>query len=62
MNREYQLIRAGHNLLKLFRFGVGMSVNARGNDLAGEAKESPPIAGITIFEKLRCACIRYRQQ
>ena len=31
VNREWLLICAGHNLLKLFRFGAGRPGNARGS-------------------------------
>ena len=35
VNREWRLICAGHNLLKRFRFGAGMSVNAKGQGATG---------------------------
>ena len=35
MNREWLLICAGHNLLKLFRYGAKMSGRVRGNGATG---------------------------
>ena len=35
VNREWLLICAGHNLLKLFRFGAGISGNVRGKGATG---------------------------
>ena len=35
VNREWLLICAGHNLLKLFRFGAGMSGKVRGKGATG---------------------------
>ena len=39
VNREWLLICAGHNLLKLFRFGAGMSGKVRGKGATGNNRE-----------------------
>ena len=44
------LICAGHNLLKLFRFGAGMSGNVRGKGATGNNKESCQAMGSGVFE------------
>ena len=43
VNREWLLICAGHNLLKLFRFGAGLSGNGRGTGRT-HTQKSPPLA------------------
>ena len=40
VNREWLLICAGHNLLKLFRFGAGMSGRVGGKDATGNNRET----------------------
>ena len=40
LNREWLLICAGHNLLKLFRFGARMYGKVRGKGAAGNNRES----------------------
>ena len=50
VNREWLLICAGHNLLKLFRFGAGMSGNVRGKGATGNNKESCQAMGSGVFE------------
>ena len=52
VNREWLLICAGHNLLKLFRFGGGMPGKVRGKGAAGNGKESCRAMGSGIFERL----------
>ena len=51
VNREWLLICAGHNLLKLFRFGAGMSGNVRGKGANGNNKESCQAMGSGVFER-----------
>ena len=51
VNREWLLICAGHNLLKLFRFGAGMSGNVRGKGATGNNKESCQAMGSGVFER-----------
>ena len=51
VNREWLLICAGHNLLKLFRFGAGMSGNVRGKGATGNNKESCQAIGSGVFER-----------
>ena len=50
VNREWLLICAGHNLLKLFRFGAGISGNVRGKGATGNNKESCQAMGSGVFE------------
>ena len=50
VNREWLLICAGHNLLKLFRFGAGMSGKVRGKGATGNNQESCRVMGRGIFE------------
>ena len=54
VDREWQLICTGHNLLKLFRFGDSLPVMSRGNSPAvnRDVKESPWTGGSTIFKTL----------
>ena len=52
VDREWLLICAGHNLLKLFRFGAGMPAKARGNGPAGRVKEPSWTASGEIFRRL----------
>ena len=51
VKREWLLICAGHNLLKLFRFGAGMSGNVRGKGATGNNKESCQAMGSGVFER-----------
>ena len=51
VNREWLLICAGHNLLKLFRFGAGMSGNVRGKGATENNKESCQAMGSGVFER-----------
>ena len=51
VNREWLLICAGHNLLKLFRFGGGMPGKVRGKGAAGNGKKSCRAMGSGIFER-----------
>ena len=50
VNREWLLIWAGHNLLKLVRFGAGMSGKVRGKGATGNNQESCRVMGRGIFE------------
>ncbi len=52
VDREWLLICAGHNLLKLFRFGAGPTTKARGNGPAGRVKEPPRTSSGEIFRRL----------
>ena len=52
VDREWRLICTGHNLLKLFRFGVEQPGKARGNGPAGTINRSPRTASTVIFERL----------
>ena len=52
VNREWLLICAGHNLLKLFRFGAGGSGRGRGNRSTRNNKESAGAATCGIFRLL----------
>ena len=57
VNREWLLICAGHNLLKLFRFGTGQSGRGRGNRSTRNNKESAEAATRGIFRLLpACPC------
>ena len=51
VNREWLLNRAGHNLLKLFRFGAGMSVKVRGKGATGNNRETWRAMDSGIFER-----------
>ena len=51
VNGEWSLICTGHNLLKLFRFGAGMSGNVRGKGATGNNKESCQAMGSGVFER-----------
>ena len=55
VNREWLLICAGHNLLKLFRFGGGMSVKAKGKGATGNHRDTCRAAGRGIL-KGQSAC------
>ena len=48
VNREWLLICAGHNLLKLFRFGVRMSGRVRGKGATGNNTETCRVVGSGI--------------
>ena len=52
VNREWQLICTGHNLLKLFRFGVSPPGKARGNGPTGNIKEISRTVSSSISERL----------
>ncbi len=52
VNREWQLICTGHNLLKLFRFGVSPPGKARGNGPTGNIKEIFRTVSSSISERL----------
>ena len=53
VNREWLLICAGHNLLKLFRYGARMSGRVRGNGATGDKKETCRAMGREIFKRHR---------
>ena len=55
VNREWRLICAGHNLLKLFRFGTGMSVKERSKGATGDNRAMCHAMGRGIF-KPQSAC------
>ena len=55
VNREWLLICAGHNLLKLFRFGTGMSGKVRGKGATGNNRERCRAMGSGIFKR-QSAC------
>ena len=57
VNREWLLICAGHNLLKLFRFGAGMSGKVRGRGATGNDKESCRAMGRGIFKRTIRMCL-----
>ena len=50
VNREWLLIYAGDNLLKLFRFGAGMSGKVKGKGATGNDKEFAGSATCGIFQ------------
>ena len=52
VSREWLLICASHNLLKLFRFGAGLSGRGRGNRSTRNNKESAGAATRGIFQLL----------
>ena len=47
VNREWLIICAGHNLLKLFRYGAGMFVKARGKGATGNDRAGPWAVGFS---------------
>ena len=51
VNREWLLICASHNLLKLFRFGAGLSGKVRGKGATGNNQESCLAMGSGIFKR-----------
>ena len=51
VNREWLLICAGHNLLKLFRFGAGMSGKVRGKGATGNNRETCRAMSSGIFKR-----------
>ena len=51
VNREWLLICAGHNLLKLFRYGAGMSGKVRGKGATGNNQESCRAMASGIFKR-----------
>ena len=55
VNREWLLICAGHNLLKLFRFGAGMSGRVRGKGPTGNNRETCRAMASGIFKR-QSAC------
>ena len=55
VNREWLLICAGHNLLKLFRFGAGMSGRVRGKGATGNNRETRRTMASGIFKR-QSAC------
>ena len=55
VNREWLLICAGHNLLKLFRFGAGMSGRVRGKGATGNNRETCRAMASGIFKR-QSAC------
>ena len=55
VNREWLLICAGHNLLKLFRFGAGMSGKVRGKGATGNNKDMCRAMGSGILKR-QSAC------
>ena len=55
VNREWLLICAGHNLLKLFRFGAGMSGRVGGKDATGNNRETCRTMASGIFKR-QSAC------
>ena len=55
VNREWLLICAGHNLLKLFRFGAGMSGKVRGKGATGNNRATCQAMGSGIFKR-QSAC------
>ncbi len=55
VNREWLLICAGHNLLKLFRFGAGMSGKVRGKGATGNNRATCQALGSGIIKR-QSAC------
>ena len=51
VNREWLIICAGHNLLKLFWYGAGMFVKARGKGATGNDRETRRSMGSGIFKR-----------
>ena len=51
VNREWRLICAGHNLLKLFRFGAGMSGKEKGKGATGNNRATCQAMGSGIFKR-----------
>ena len=57
VNREWLLICTGHNLLKLFRFGEGISGKVRGKGATGNNGETCRTMASGIFKRQSaCAC------
>ena len=52
VNGEWSLICTGHNLLKLFRFGVWLPGKMLGNGPTGTIDECPGSMSSSIFERL----------
>ncbi len=52
VNREWLLICAGHNLLKLFRFGGRLPDKVLGSGPTRNINESPGAASASILERL----------
>ena len=52
VNREWLLICAGHNLLKLFRFGGRLAGKVLGSSPTRNINESPGTVSASIFERL----------
>ena len=50
VNREWLLICAGHNLLKLFRYGAGISGKVRGKGATGNNRATCRTMGSGIFK------------
>ena len=55
VNRVWLLICAGHNLLKLFRFGAGMSGTVQGKGATGNNRETCRTMGSGIIKR-QSAC------
>ena len=55
VNREWLLICAGHNLLKLFRYGAGMSGRVGGKGATGNNRETCRTMASGIFKR-QSAC------
>ncbi len=56
VNREWLLICAGHNLLKLFRFGAGMSGKVKGKGATGNNRATCRNMGSGILKR-QSACV-----
>ena len=52
VNGEWSLICTGHNLLKLFRFGVNLHREARGDGPAQRIRSFAEVASTALFAKL----------
>ena len=52
VNREWLLICAGHNLLKLFRFGGRLAGKVLGSGPTRNINESPGTGSASIFKRL----------
>ena len=52
VNGEWSLICTGHNLLKLFRFGVNLHRKARGDGPAQRIRNSAEVVSTALFAKL----------
>ena len=55
VNREWLLICAGHNLLKLFRFGAGISGRVGGKGATGNNRKTRRAMASGLFER-QSAC------